>query len=123
MLNCAQELPKGVVMIDDTIAKLEARIQNAESVKPESRTELLTLLGTLRAEINSLSQTHGEDAESIAGFTSVSAHEAMRRQPNPELVQISLNGLSSSVGEFERSHPNLVQIVNRICHTLSNLGI
>lgn len=110
-------------MIDDTIAKLEARIQNAESVKPESRAELLALLGTLRSEIGSLSQTHGEDAESIAGFTSVSTHEAMRSQPNPELVRISLDGLASSVGEFERSHPKLVQIVNRICHTLANLGI
>jgi hypothetical protein len=110
-------------MIDDTIAKLETRIKNAESVKPENRSELLTLLGTLRSEISALSQTHGEDAESIAGFTSVSAHEALRSQPNPELVRISLDGLSSSVGEFERSHPGLVQIVNRICHTLSNLGI
>jgi hypothetical protein len=110
-------------MIQDTIAELEARIEKAEAVKPESRAELRELLSRLRAEIGALSETHGEDAESIAGFASVSAHEALRENRNPELVQLSLNGLSSSVGQFEESHPSLVQVVNRICETLANIGI
>jgi hypothetical protein len=110
-------------MIQDTIAELEARLQKAEAVRPESRAELLALLETLRGEIAALSQTHGEDAQSIAGFTSVSTHEAIREKKNPELMKLSLDGLSSSVSEFETSHPGLVQIVNRICQTLANLGI
>ena len=110
-------------MIQDTIAELEARIEKAESVKPENRAELLRLLATLRSEIGALSETHGEDAESIAGFTTVSTHEALREKKNPELMQLSLEGLASSVEQLEKSHPSLVQIVNRICETLANLGI
>jgi hypothetical protein len=110
-------------MIQDTIAELEAKIQAAGTIKPEHRAELLDLLATLRSEMSALSRTHRDDAESIAGFASVSAHEAMRENKNPELMRLSLDGLASSVSEFEKSHPQLVQIVNRICQTLSNLGI
>ena len=48
---------------------------------------------------------------------------ARRAEPNPALVQLSLKGLSSSVQGFEGSHPRLVQLVNSLCTTLSNLGI
>jgi Domain of unknown function (DUF4404) len=110
-------------MIHDTIAELEARIDKTDAVKPASKTELLRLLATLRAEIAALSQTHVDDAESIAGFATVSTHEAIRQNKNPELMKLSREGLASSVTEFEKSHPGLVQIVNRICETLANLGI
>ena len=110
-------------MIEDTISKIEARIHGADSIKPERKAELIQLLGTLKSEITSISQTHGEQAESIAGFTERSAHEATRTQQNPELLDLSLKGMSSSVEGFEKSHPQLVQIVNSISHTLSNLGI
>jgi len=110
-------------MIEDTIAQLEARIQKTDSVKPENKAELLQLLSTLRSEISAISTTHGEDAESIAGFTTVSTHEAMRERKNPELMKASLQGLSSSVAEFEETHPGQVQVVNRVCETLANLGI
>ncbi len=110
-------------MIQDTIAELKARIEKTEAVKPESKAELLELLGTLRAEIAALAETHREDAQSIAAFTNVSTQEAIRERKNPELMKISRDGLASSVNEFEKSHPGLVQIVNRICETLANLGI
>jgi Domain of unknown function (DUF4404) len=111
------------VMIENTIAELEAKIQRAEAVKPGNKEELLQLLSTLRSEIEAFSKTHGEDAERIAGFATVSTNEAIRTRKNPELVNLSLQGLSSSVSEFEESHPDLVRIVNRICETLANLGI
>ena len=41
----------------------------------------------------------------------------------PQLLKLSLQGLSSSVEGFEGSHPNLVEIVNSICLALSNIGI
>jgi hypothetical protein len=110
-------------MIQNTLAEIEARLRQADSVKPTTRAELLDLLATLRSEVGSLSQTHSEQAKSIAGFTTVSAHEATRDKKNPELVDLSLKGLASSVAGFEKSHPKLVEVVNRICTTLANLGI
>ncbi len=110
-------------MIEDTISKLEARIQNSDTIKEERRQELLQLLGTLKTEISDLSKTHEEQAQSIARFAEISAHEATRSEQNPKLLDLSLEGLRSSVGEFEETHPKLVQLVNSISNTLSNLGI
>ena len=109
-------------MIQDTISKIEIRIGQS-AVRDDSKAELLTLLGTLKSEVAELSKTHGDEAQSIAGFTQVSAHEATRDEPNPALMKHSLDGLAASVGGFEKSNPRLVAIVNRICTTLSNLGI
>ncbi len=110
-------------MIEDTIGKIETRIQSSEAIKEDRRAELLALLATLKSEVAELSKTHGEQAQSIAGFAEVSAHEATRAEQDPRLLELSLQGLSSSVAELEESHPRLVQIVNSISSTLSNLGI
>jgi hypothetical protein len=110
-------------MIEDTIVKIEARIKAGESINPARREELLQLLATLKSEMAALSQTHGEQAQSIASFAEVSAQEATRTQQNPQLLKLSLEGLGHSVEGFEKSHPRLVQIVNSISNTLSNLGI
>jgi hypothetical protein len=110
-------------MIENTLKNIEARLQQAESVRPETKAELLKLLATLKSEVAALSRTHAEEAESIAGYTAVSTHEATREEKNPALLQHSLEGLSTSVQGFEQTHPRLVQIVNSICTTLSNLGI
>ena len=110
-------------MIEDTLGKIEAKIEGAETIKDERKRELLQLLGTLKSEVAELSKTHGEQAQSIAGFAELSAHEATRAEQNPHLLELSLEGLSSSVNELEKSHPRLVQIVNAISNTLSNLGI
>ncbi len=110
-------------MIDDTIGKIEARIQASESISADRKRELLELLARLKTEVDGLSETHEEHAQSIAGFTEVSAHEATREEQNPQLLDLSLRGLRSSVDGFERSHPQLVQVVNSISNALSNLGI
>jgi len=110
-------------MIEDTLSKIESKIQGADSIQGDRKRELLQLLGTLKSEVARLSETHGEQAESIAGFTEISAHEATRETKNPELLESALKGLKSSVEELEGSHPKLVQIVNSISNTLSNLGI
>ena len=89
---------------------------------PNARRELLKLLGTLKTEVAELSKTHGEQADSIASFAQLSAHEATRAEQNPQLRELSIQGLRSSVDGFEQSHPRLVQIVNAISNTLSNLG-
>jgi hypothetical protein len=110
-------------MIEKTISEIEAKISGAETVSPERRRELLQLLATLKAEVAKLSKTDEEKADSIAGFAQLSAHEATRTEQNPQLRELSLQGLRSSVEDLEQSHPQLTQIVNRISKTLSDLGI
>ena|SRR5437016_5362347 len=110
-------------MIDETISKIEAKLKDAGSLSDDAKRELAGLLGTLKTEITALSKTHADQAQSIAGFAQTSAHEATREEKNPELLKLSLEGLAISVDGFEESHPSLVQIVNRICTTLSNIGI
>lgn len=110
-------------MLQDTIAKIEERLRNSGAVDEAHRQELLGLLGRLRAEIATLDKTHHEQAESIASFAAVSAQEATRESKNPETLRHSIGGLESSVGEFEKSHPQLVGLVNRIATLLANMGI
>ena len=110
-------------MIDETILKIEARLRESGAINDQAKRELTGLLATLKSEITELSKTHADQAESIAGFTQTSAHEAIREEKNPELLKLSLEGLTTSVDGFEKSHPRLVQLVNRIATTLSNLGI
>lgn len=110
-------------MIEDTIEKIESRIQSAETISEERRRELLHLLGTLKAEVVTLARTHGEDAQSIARFAAISALEATRETKNPRLLQLSLASLTSSVEAFEQSHPKLISAANAISRTLANWGI
>ena len=110
-------------MIENTISEIEAKIRSTESVSDDHKRELLRLLGTLKTEVGTLAQTHGEQADSIANFARLSTLEATRSEPNAQLRELSNQGLLSSVGGFEQSHPQLVQIVNSISSTLANLGI
>ncbi len=110
-------------MNENTLNEIEAKIRGAESVSEERKRELLQLLGTLKSEVGKLAKTHDEQAQSIAGFAQLSAHEATRTQQNPQSLHHSVEGLRSSVEGFEKSHPKLVEIVNNISNTLANLGI
>jgi hypothetical protein len=110
-------------MLQDTISEIEERIRTSGSVDNAHRTELLDLLSRLKGEIDVLSKTHLEQAESIASFAQVSAREAMRKNRNPETLRHSIGGLKSSVGEFEKTHPRLVGTVNRLTTMLANMGI
>jgi hypothetical protein len=90
-------------MIDETLARLEAKIRQASALNTEQQGELLRLLQALHTEVNALAHTHAEQAESITGFTGVSTHEAVRQHRNPQLVEVALQGLVSSVEAFETS--------------------
>jgi len=114
---------KHTKMMRDTIARIEARLKGAEKMSEDTRAELLALLEELKGEVNGLAESHADEAQSIAGFAQVSAHEATRAEPNEQALQHSLGGLEASVAEFEQSHPKLVAAVNRVCQALSNLGI
>jgi hypothetical protein len=110
-------------MIQETITQIEARIKDAKSLNDEKKRELLNLLSTLKTEVSEFSKTHPEHTQSITSFAEVSIHEAIREEKNPQLLKLSLEGLSTSVEGFESSHPKLVGIVNSICNTLANIGI
>ena len=110
-------------VIEETIKQIEARIHSAETLTPEKRSELVELLAKLKTEAGELAKTHGEQAQSIVGFAQLTAHEATRTEQDPKLLDLSLEGLRSSVQEFEKSHPRLAHIVNTISTTLSNSGI
>lgn len=110
-------------MVDETLEKLTTLIQQSPALPEERKTALLQLLTTLRSEMARLAETHTEQAASITRFTEVSTHEAVRQQRDPQLVDLSLQGLSSSVRELETSHPQLVNLVNAICVLLSNIGV
>jgi Mg2+ and Co2+ transporter CorA len=109
-------------MINSTISEIEERIRHGATLSAGQKRELLELLGLLKSEVAELSKTHGAQAGAIAGLARTSA-EVATREPNPERLERTLGELSAAVGEFETSHPKLVQVVNRIATTLSNLGI
>jgi hypothetical protein len=110
-------------MIQDRLDKIEERLKKSSAVTESEKDELLNLLTTLREEIAGLSQTHHEQAESIAGFAELSAREATRSEKSPQLFNLSIEGLTSSVQGFEVSHPKLVGIINTFCEMLAKLGI
>jgi hypothetical protein len=107
-------------MIRETISKIEARLQGSSTLSDDARAELLSLLGELKREIANVDPSVGQN---IAGRTEHLTKHATEESRNPELLKRSLNELSASVDGFEKSHPALVQVVNRICTTLSNIGI
>jgi hypothetical protein len=110
-------------MIKDTITHIEEKLAKDTSVAPQDKEELLRLLKVLSSEVDELAKTHAEHAESIGHFARASAHEATRKKKDPQLLKLSLKGLSSSTEGFEVSHPRLVEIVNRISYVLANMGI
>ena len=85
-------------MFDKTILELQERIEKADSIKDEERSALLKLIGELKVEITALSKTHDEDAKSIAGFTQIAAHEAMRTEKNAGLFNIRKGGFGKICG-------------------------
>jgi F0F1-type ATP synthase membrane subunit b/b' len=85
-------------MIDKIIGEIEARIR-AESISNDRKRELQQLLAKLKTEIYA------------------------REKQNLAPLKSSVGELQTSVEGFEQSHPKLVEAVNRISNTLSNLGI
>lgn len=110
-------------MIEETIRRMETRLADAASMDEGRRQELLELLGQLRDEVSDLSSASPDQANSIAGYAQLSAHEATRTDGRQDQLDHALQGLAFSVKGFEESHPKLVQVVNAITTTLSNLGV
>jgi len=110
-------------MAQKTVEMIEEKIRTNKSLNKSDKTQLLTLLATLKPEMAKLSNDQAEHAESVAGFIERSTHEALRQQKNPTLLKLAIDGLSASVKGFEASHPQLVENVNNIASALANIGI
>ena len=110
-------------MLKHTLEQIKDKIELSPNIPEEKKDEYFNLLNDLNTEINKLQVLHNEQANSIKGFTKISAHEATRDEINPNLIKIAMDGLSSSVKELEISYPKLVSIVNSMSSFLSKLGI
>ena len=110
-------------MIDQTIQEIEARIHAAKHLSFLQKKELQILVGNLKEEVTHLSQTHFDEADSIASFAWLTAGEGLKDQANPKLMKIALDGIRASVEKFEKTHPGLTMTVNAISTYFSNLGI
>ncbi len=110
-------------MIPKTIAEIEDRVRQAESLSETRRTELLALLASLKQEAGELAKTNVEQARAIVEHARVYADEAIREGRHSAAHQPALERLTDSVSEFEETHPKLVEVVNRIALMLSNSGI
>ncbi|HXB59891.1 MAG TPA: DUF4404 family protein [Candidatus Acidoferrales bacterium] len=91
-------------MIEKTISDIEAKIRSGTLAEP-AKAELLQLLTSLKAEAATLQKTCDDTRE------------------KQTTLKNSVEELRSSVEGFEQSHPKLVQAVNSISTTLSNLGV
>jgi ABC-type transporter Mla subunit MlaD len=107
-------------MTDEHIEKTKAAIESAENIPADRKAELLDLLSKLKPAIAKVSETHHEDARSIARLVEASAHETIRAQKKPE--QHLLRELKESVRNFEATHPQLAAFVNQYSTLLSALG-
>lgn len=110
-------------MTDEHIEKTKSAIESAENIPADRKAELLDLLSKLKPAIAKVSETHHEDAKSIARLVEASAHETIRPKKKPEHTHRLLHELRESVENFEASHPELAASVGRYSTLLSALGI
>ncbi len=120
--SMAPTLTKGTLIMEDTLSQLEEKISQAPLSDPQ-RKELLSLTQSLRKETLPLAETHRQSGENIVGLAHKATHEALQEQRDPHRQKQASDALQSSVQEFEKSHPVLVDTVDRICRILANLGI
>ena len=110
-------------MTDEQIEKTKSAIESAGNIPADKKAELLNLLSKLKSAIAKVSETHREDAQSIARLVEASAQETIRAEKKPERSKTLSHELKRSVENFEASHPDLVTFVTKYSGFLSALGI
>src|ERR1700745_4144071 len=106
-------------MTDEHIEKTKSAIASAENIPADRKAELLDLLSKLKPAIAKVSETHHEDARSIARLVEASAQETIRTRKKPERSKRLLHELKQSMENFEASHPQLAAFVNQYSTVLS----
>jgi prefoldin subunit 5 len=110
-------------MSDERIEKIKSSIDAAGHIPADQKAVLSEALSKLKPALAQISQTHQEDAESIARRVEASAHEATRQKKRPEHLKRLSHELRQSVESFEASHPKLVAVVNEFATVLASMGI
>jgi hypothetical protein len=110
-------------MIPERLAQIEATLRNSANIPEATRQELLDLLAGLKAEVAPFAVTNSATADEIADNADAAVQAAVHRGEEPEKAAEAAEGLAASVRDFEASHPRLVEIVDRLAQTLSNMGI
>lgn len=110
-------------MTDEHIEKTKSAIKAAENIPADRKAELLDLLSKLKPAIAKVSETHHDDAQSIARLVEASAQATIRTEKKPQQHNKLLGELKESVERFEASHPHLAAFVNQYSTLLSALGI
>jgi len=110
-------------MINERLARIEATLREAQAIPEATRHELLALVDGLKAEVTPLLETHQGTAREIADHAHAAVEAAMRKERHPDQAAETVKGLADSVRAFEATHPRLVEAVDRLALTLSNMGI
>lgn len=105
------------------IEAIEKKIAATSQIDAKIKKDLLDLMRSLKAELAGLKEMHPETAHNIADKTNISAEKILNSDSGENGLQKDIEGLQETVGEFEVSHPKLVQVVNRLCMMLSDIGI
>ncbi len=110
----------------ETLKRIEARIENSPSLSGEAREELLGLLADLKQEIDTMpAEGAPGNLPTALGLAEVSAQERIREDEGGQSKlreQIS-GALQTATDELEGSHPKLAEMIGRISHILSRMGI
>ena len=112
-------------MIEQTLSRIEARLAATEHLSERERQELTALLRDLKQDLGLTADQpdQTETVDSVLRSTESAAHEALRPDQDPELVDRALQELEESALRFEASHPRLVNILRAIGKSLADIGI
>ena len=98
-------------MIEDTLRRLEERIEASEKTGDGTRRELLALVAELRREFADVAASHGDEAAAIA------AHADRTERSS------AVSGVEESMLEFESAHPKVVGLFHSLMRTLADAGL
>ena len=105
------------------IEAIEQKIQATSQIDTKIKEDLLDLMRSLKTELTDLKKINPNGAHNIADKAQVSTEKVLTSDNKQNELQKDIDGLQETVEEFEVSHPKLVQVVNRICMMLSDIGI
>lgn len=112
-------------MFNEKINAIEEKIKHSQAIDQAGKDELLELLDELNTELTKLENSRANTGrgQDIVGKTGRFAEQVIAGDGETSKVNQAGSELRNSVAEFEVSHPKLVQIINRICIMLSDIGI
>ena len=105
------------------IEAIEKKIEATSQIDAKIKENLLDLMRSLKTELADLKENHPNTAHNIADKTQISTEKILTADNKQNELQENIDGLQETVEEFEVSHPKLVQVVNRLCMMLSDIGI